>query len=770
MGKHLPRHGRTPAPSVATVASSTASPGGKGVVTPPPRRGLGEVIQNLLASLVLGVIALLAYANSFTSGLVLDNSVVIAGDERIQLAKFDAQTWENIKNIFRHNYWWPAFESNLYRPLTTLSYWFNYAVLGSGEHVASYHIVNFLLHWLNIILVLVIVRRLSGRLELAWLTAGIFAVHPINVEAVTNIVGRADLLATLAILLGGWFYLKAAEATGWRRALWMAGAVFNAFWGIFAKESAIIIICFVFLYDMVWRWPRLAGPSWWERTQQAFWEFFLKGWLPILVPVLTFVGVYFYHKYYSPVFGEIFADNPIVGANSWFAGRMTAFSVLGRYLALMVFPRQLSSDYSYNQIPLYGSGSAAGDAEAWAGLAAVAGLLGLAFWLRRRQPLLSWGIFLFFLAQILTCNVFFNIGSIMGERFEYLPSVGFAVVAAQLLWWIGGAISRWRAPKWLTQTAAAGVLAVALMAALGVRTFMRNFDWQDDQSLWASTVQAVPGSFKAYKGYANSYLYGVLNQHTGDTMREEQATDEAIKIAEKGLSILDHPPLPINIQDNTLYQDLGKYYRMKGEYLAQRGKNLEARQYYQKSLDTLFRARDVDHWVNQASRASQLKRGRRAEDIADVGNQTIYILLFLTYEQLGDWKNAEAAGAYVVRLIPTQPMGYRMVAEAYDKQGRPGEAAVEILQGLLLNMRDANCWNALIGYYHEMKLQPFPITPLPDTYSLNDQIPLVRQELNQAGVQVVQRLEEGKLFSDADFLKKNLIEKIHIPADLFKNE
>ncbi|HVU36814.1 MAG TPA: hypothetical protein VHC95_00620, partial [Opitutales bacterium] len=73
-------------------------------------------------------------------------------------------------------------------------------------------------------------------------------------------------------------------------------------------------------------------------------------------------------------------------------------------------------------------------------------------------------------------------------------------------------------------------------------------------------------------------------------------------------------------------------------------------------------------------------------------------------------------------------------------------------------------------YYQEMKVQPFPITPLPDTYSLNDQIPLVREELNQAGVNVVQRLEEGKLFGDADFLKKNLIEKIHIPAALFNKE
>src|SRR6185295_10390235 len=105
-------------------------------------------------ALALGLLALLVYSNSFSAGLVLDNGLIIGTDTRLRAASA-----ENVGLIFSKSYWWPGFESVLYRPLTTLTYLFNYSVLGSGEHVASYHVVNFLLHWANVVLVLLIIRR-----------------------------------------------------------------------------------------------------------------------------------------------------------------------------------------------------------------------------------------------------------------------------------------------------------------------------------------------------------------------------------------------------------------------------------------------------------------------------------------------------------------------------------------------------------------------------------------------------------------------------------
>ena len=135
----------------------------------------------------LGLLILIFYANSFSAGLLFDSEVIIKTDPRLR-----GLNWINLRNIFTRNYWWPTDESVLYRPLTTLTYLLNYSILGNGENAGGYHLLNFLLHWANAWLVFLIIRRLAGRLDVAALAAALFAVHPVNTEAVTNVVGRAD--------------------------------------------------------------------------------------------------------------------------------------------------------------------------------------------------------------------------------------------------------------------------------------------------------------------------------------------------------------------------------------------------------------------------------------------------------------------------------------------------------------------------------------------------------------------------------------------------
>jgi len=375
--------------------------------------------NKLWLGLGLGLLILLFYANSFSAGLTLDNKVVITGDPRIRALDYD-----HLKLIFTKTYWWPNLEENLYRPLTTLSYLFNYTILGNGKNVGGYHVVNFLLHWANAWLVLLIVHRLCGRPNVAALAAALFAVHPVNTEAVTNIVGRADLLATLSILFGGWCYLRAAVVEGRRKWWWLATVGASACLGVLAKESGVMICAFLVLFDWLWRWPKLAGDNWRQRVGEAAKEFGLKGYLALAPALLLLWSVRRCLAFNTPFAGQPFADNPIVGATP-FQGFMTAMGVIGRYLGLLIFPRTLSIDYSYHQIPLYGeAGNTAGSILAWCSLAVVVALLVAAVWLRRRQTLFAWGVLFFFVMQLPTSNLLFPIGSIMGERFLYLPSVG----------------------------------------------------------------------------------------------------------------------------------------------------------------------------------------------------------------------------------------------------------------------------------------------------------------------------------------------------------
>ena len=162
-------------------------------------------------------VALAAYSNSFAGGFVFDNVPIVQNDPRIRAA-----TAENIRHIFTGEYWFDSQTSGLYRPLTTLSYLFHYAVLGDASDPAAYHAVNLTLHCLNIALAYTLGLAILGDAFAALALAALWAVHPALVESVTNIVGRADLLAGFGVLAGLLCYVRQVSSTGRKRIVWLA--------------------------------------------------------------------------------------------------------------------------------------------------------------------------------------------------------------------------------------------------------------------------------------------------------------------------------------------------------------------------------------------------------------------------------------------------------------------------------------------------------------------------------------------------------------------
>ncbi|HYR43984.1 MAG TPA: hypothetical protein VER98_13225, partial [Terriglobia bacterium] len=541
--------------------SKKRNPNGRATISP----------RQLWLCLGLGTLILIFYANSFTAGLLFDSEIIIKMDPRLR-----GVNWINLQNILTRNYWWPTDESILYRPLTTLTYLFNYSILGNGENGGGYHLLNFLLHWANAWLVFLIVRRLAGRLDVAALAAALFAVHPLNTEAVTNVVGRADLLATLCVLFGGWCYLLSTLPDA-RKKTWLALMSAAACLGVLAKENAVMLVGFVVLYDFFWRWPLLKRGNWRERLKtlvQDSWQSYAA-----LIPgLLLMLLIRRWVMSATMVFEEFFLDNPLVGAGP-FERFMTAMGVIGRYLKLLIFPRMLSTDYSFNQIPLFGTGNSGSDAIAWISVVVVAMLLSAAIYLRGRQRIFSWGMLFFFIMLLPTSNLILTIGSIMAERFLYLPSIGFCAASAVVLCAIGEKLKLRRA------------LPVIVICALGIRTFVRNADWQDDLSLWNSTAAASPQSYKAHMLYGNS----ILEDAEQKNRPLQQVIDEAAAQEEIARSILDtQPPLPLKWQSLMAYLHLAKDYRMKGQYLEDSGRHDEATSFYHKSLELLGKAQDVD--------------------------------------------------------------------------------------------------------------------------------------------------------------------------------
>lgn len=655
-----------------------------------------------LAMVALCAVTLLAYANSFRSGFVLDNRGLLLQDPRIREA-----TAENLGLILHHTYWWPYGESGLYRPFTTLTYLFNYSLLGNAGHPAGYHWINFLLHAGNVLLVYALARRLLRDWWPSVWIAALWAVHPVLTESVTNMIGRADLLAGMTLLGGFLMYLKSTESRGVMRWAWLAGLAATTTVGVFSKESAATVLGVIVCYEATW---------WRERRQGAA---LAAG----CVAVFVALEAMWYAR--AAVFGQLpptrfpYWDNPLVDAGFWDA-RLTALKVMAKYLGLLFWPAHLSGDYSYAQIPL--AAGAGADWLAWLVVAAAAAAV--VFVYRRSRPL-------FFLC-VMACvtflpmsNLLFPIGTIMAERFLYLPAIAAAAVVVCGCYSLAG-----RAGK----AGLAPVVLSLILAACMARTWARNADWHDDLSLMKATLAASPASFKSHKLAAGLYDSDPSHFSIGQVLAE----------AEKSLAILDPVADWHNNPDS--YRRVGGYYLTKGDQLAVRGADgrsipsAESLQAYQRSLALLLRARSIV----KVSLEWEAAHGRRGEIVPrqdDADNAKVADLertISAVELRLGDVPRALERATTAQRLDPAAAESYRHLSAAYLAAGRADDAAVALVEGTLVTS-DLGLRQELVELYRGgLDTQGCATTPGPYGPAMNPSCGIVHRHMCMAATRALQ--------------------------------
>ena len=426
--------------------------------------------------LLLWSILFITYSNSLGGALVFDSVRVVSQDTRVRAA-----TARNFNLILNGDYWYQRAPSGLYRPFTTLSYLWNYAILGDGTRPEGYHWVNLVLHAINVSLVYALGCLILGDVTGALALAALWGLHPLLTDAVTNVAGRADLLATFGALAGLLCYTLANSTAERRRWVWILGLVAAQTVGLFSKENAAVLPGVMLLYDFAW-------------SKRATWRARAPAYAALLLPFAAFF--YLRARVHSHLWIDR-AENPLIGAGFW-AARLTAVAIIGRIQWLFTWPGQLSADYSYDAVPIATWNSIA----ALSTLAFCVGAVILAVRVWRTQKPLFFFLLFFFIALLPTSNLIFLIGSIMAERFAYLPSIGLAGCVVASLAWIESATAR----------RAAMVALTAMCLACAARTYARNFDWQDEHTLWAATVDAYPAAARPHNnlGDALSRLPGRL--------------------------------------------------------------------------------------------------------------------------------------------------------------------------------------------------------------------------------------------------------------------
>lgn len=598
--------------------------------------------QHAVVVVVLAALVAAAYGNSLQGGFPYDNRSQILDDVRLQ-----AVTVENLRRLFTEDLWWPRAVSGLYRPVTKVTFLANYAVLGNGDRPLGYHLVNLALHLLNAVLVYLLGLEIGMPLMAAFWTAAFFAAHPVATEAVTNLVGRADLLAALVVLGGLLLYRRLQKRTSAVRLIALGA---SAAFGVLAKENAAILPGMMLLSDLTFRRRPL-----------------LSGYAAVALPLIA-VWLWRAHLFANmPAVDLPFVDNPIVAVDFW-TQRLTAFAVLARYFALLVWPATLASDYAYRQItPVSWT-----DPLALAGLALAAILVALAVRMRRSRPVVAFLIGFFFVALLPTSNLLLPIGSIMAERFLYLPLVGFAGGMAVAI------------PLVLRRPRLAAVLSSCIVLAYCGRTALRNRDWQDSLTLWSSAVAAVPQSFRAHQSLALALFHG-------------DDLEGAIAEGERARAIL--AGLPPELTDPTTLYELGRFYAVKAERVG----NEQRARWYTRAAEVLGEAATANRARSAALRAKAEADGRRPQDVPDVGNSRIFYHFALALMKLGRPHEAIEPLRWACHLTTDEIVPYNALGRAHLQAGEPEPAALVLLEGLEIEPGNAE---ALALFAHAVRAIP----------------------------------------------------------------
>jgi tetratricopeptide (TPR) repeat protein len=336
--------------------------------------------------------------------------------------------------------------------------------------------------------VLALIWTLVRSASVATVTAVFFAVHPIHTEAVTSIVGRAELLAALFILAALLAFERAIRSGGSKSTKWHALAAGCFALGLLSKESALSALG---LFPIVYGWT--SGKLEARRLALACAPYTVLGasYLALRFAVVGAIGM-------PDAPSEL--DNPLahVAAGPRIG---TALVVLWEYLSQLTFPSQLSADYSFNEIPIVTSFLEPRLLLAAAGLATCT--IGIVT-ASRRSPEVALAAVLFLVPLSLTANILFPIGTIKAERLLYLPSAGWCLLLA---WTLCVLLRDHRTARVL--------LTLVLVSAGAARTYARNRDWRDNIALFEAAVQASPDSAKAHYNLATLYNdAGRLNEAT----------------------------------------------------------------------------------------------------------------------------------------------------------------------------------------------------------------------------------------------------------------
>ena len=503
-------------------------------------------INKKLHLIILFVFGFLLYANTITHDYTQDDAIVINDND------FVKKGFSGIGEILGNDTFLGFFKvkKNLvaggrYRPLSLVTFAVEYQFFGESPTVS--HFINVVLYALTGMLLYLVVlqffhnKSTSEGYFIALATAMLFLAHPIHTEAVANIKGRDEIMALLGSLGALYFAMKYALKGDFVQLIF-AGICF--FLGILSKENTITFLAVIPLAIFTFTKTEASKIGISTSVLVAFAAAFLIIRSSILGDAANLTAnanMELMNNPYLKWTGSQYVD---FSSGEKFG---TIFYTLGKYLVLLIFPHPLTHDYYPPQIPMmtFADGQVIFTLLIYIG----AGIYAL-MRLPKKDPI-AFGVIYFIATLSVVSNLVFPIGTNMGERFMFIPSVGVCLIAAVLL----HKLTNKKIANFSDLKLALPIIALFLVG-FSLKTVVRNMAWKNNYTLFSTDIQTSINSAKL-----NNSMAGITSEEAikpENAAKKQQMLNDAIRYGLKAREL--HPTYANpNVIIGNAYLYLGDY-------------------------------------------------------------------------------------------------------------------------------------------------------------------------------------------------------------------
>jgi protein O-mannosyl-transferase len=615
-----------------------------------------EFRRALICCCIITGITFIAFLPSLTNDFVYwdDDSYVVKNPD------IKGFTLHNVANIFSSSY------IGNYQPLTMLTYMAEFSLIKSNP--AAYHCTNLLLHILNGLLVFALIYSLSMSYLISLLVALLFAVHPLRVESVAWIAERKDVLSSFFYLLSLLFYVRFSK-NGSRKYYWFCAV--SLLCSLLSKPMAVSQPFVLLLIDYL-RHKKIV-----KRSIVNKMPFFIIAAVFTVIALLTqnvakpiseYASLSALQRICVPFYGLVF------------------------YLYKSIAPLHLCALYPL-QTPLDGGMNL----RLLASLFLVIGIAATIWRFRTSFPALVFGSLFFLITALPILQIVPLGGTIVAERYTYIPLIGIYFVFATLVGFVKEKFINNRGLKILLT---AGVsMGIVILASL---TLERCRVWKDGFSLWNDVIAQYPVAIAYYER-------GIVNNVHGNHDHAIEDFNQAIRLnphyfeaydnrgfaysckGDHDRAIEDHTAaIKLNPRDALAYNNRGLAYK--------------ARKDYGRAVEDFTDAIGLDPKYTQAYNNRGVTMSVKGDYARAIEDFTMAIALDSRYVDAyynrantlfytGDYDLAIKDYTRTIKVEPAHSFAYSNRGNAYIKKGDYDHAIEDFDRAIMLDPTDALAYN-----------------------------------------------------------------------------